>query len=249
MAQVRVGLALPRRVGDEVWSPSPPSHREMLLYGQRAEELGFDSVWVPDHFYFEWPAGLFEPYPEAWTLLTAIGVTTRRVQVGTLVLAAAFRHPALLARMAAALQELTRGRLLLGLGAGNQRAEHTAFGVGFEGRVARFAEYLTVLHGLLSGQPVTFDGRYYSLREASLLVPQPTVPIWVAAAGPRMLSLAGRFANGWNGGANLAGDGAQLEAGPRRSGRDWATRRARAARSGRAARARRSRPALHRLHR
>jgi hypothetical protein len=77
----------------------------MVRYAQRAEALGFDSVWVPDHFFFQGPPGVLTPYPEAWTLMTAIGVTTERVQIGSMVLAAAFRHPALLAEMAGALQE------------------------------------------------------------------------------------------------------------------------------------------------
>jgi alkanesulfonate monooxygenase SsuD/methylene tetrahydromethanopterin reductase-like flavin-dependent oxidoreductase (luciferase family) len=121
----------------------------MVRYAQRAEALGFDSVWVPDHFFFQGPPGVLTPYPEAWTLMTAIGVTTERVQIGSMVLAAAFRHPALLAEMAGALQELSGGRVLLGVGAGNQVAEHTAFGLRFDHRVERFAEYLEILHGLL----------------------------------------------------------------------------------------------------
>jgi alkanesulfonate monooxygenase SsuD/methylene tetrahydromethanopterin reductase-like flavin-dependent oxidoreductase (luciferase family) len=184
----------------------------MLRYAQRAERLGFDSVWVPDHFYFEWPQGVFEPYPEAWTLLTAIGVTTQRVLVGSMVLAAAFRHPALVAKMAGALQELTGGRLLLGIGAGNQPAEHTAFGLQFDGRVSRLAEYLEVLRGLLTNDRVTLKGQYYTIHDGGLQVPQPPVPIWLAADGPRMLVLAARYADGWNGGSGLKGDGAAFRA-------------------------------------
>ena len=109
MDRVRIGFALPRRIGETASDPTFLSHPEILGYAQKAEELGFDSMWVPDHFYFEWPAGSFEAYPEPWTLLAAIGATTHRVQVGSLVLAAAFRHHALLARMSVALQELTGG--------------------------------------------------------------------------------------------------------------------------------------------
>jgi alkanesulfonate monooxygenase SsuD/methylene tetrahydromethanopterin reductase-like flavin-dependent oxidoreductase (luciferase family) len=138
----------------------------MVRFTQQAESLGFDSVWVPDHFCYEWPAGVFEPYPEAWTLLTAIGVSTEHMRVGSMVLAAGFRHPALMAKMATALQELTNGRLILGIGAGNQVAEHTAFGFDFDGRFTRLTEYLQILTGLLANEQVTFSGRYYSLKDA-----------------------------------------------------------------------------------
>jgi alkanesulfonate monooxygenase SsuD/methylene tetrahydromethanopterin reductase-like flavin-dependent oxidoreductase (luciferase family) len=179
----------------------------MVRYAQRAEALGFDSVWVPDHFFFQGRPGVLTPYPEAWTLMTAIGVTTERVQIGSMVLAAAFRHPALLAKMAGALQELSGGRVLLGVGAGNQVAEHTAFGLGFDHRVERFAEYLEILHGLLHNETVTLGGKHYLVVDASLRMHHPRVPIWIAANGPRMLDLAARYASGWNGGGARGPDG------------------------------------------
>ena len=103
----------------------------MLRDAQYAEKLGFDAVWVPDHFYFERPAGI-ETFPDAWTLLTAIAMKTERVKLGTNVVAATFRHPSLMAKMAGALQDLSGGRLLLNMGAGNQIKEHAAFGFDFE---------------------------------------------------------------------------------------------------------------------
>lgn len=210
MAPLRIGFGVPRYVGDPAQPFSPPDHRQILRYAQWAERVGFDSVWVPDHFFFESPPGVFEPYPEAWTLMSAIGATTQRVLIGSLVLASGFRHPALLAHMAGALQELSNGRLLLGIGAGNQPVEHAAFGLGFEGRVGRFAEYVPIVHGLLANERVTLHGRYYTLTDASLLRPQPPVPIWIAASGERMLGLTARYARGWNGGGGVSGDGRQF---------------------------------------
>src|SRR5260370_13997082 len=102
--------------------------------------------------------------------MTAIGVTTERVQIGSMVMAAAFHHPALLAKMAGALQELKGGRLLLGVGAGNQIAEHTAFGLGFAHRVRRLDEYLQILHPLLANKLVTLHGPFYHLTDARLLI-------------------------------------------------------------------------------
>jgi alkanesulfonate monooxygenase SsuD/methylene tetrahydromethanopterin reductase-like flavin-dependent oxidoreductase (luciferase family) len=190
-----------RGAGDPATTPFP-SHRVMLEDGVRVEQLGFDSVWLPDHFYFDRPAGI-ETFPEVWTLLTAIAVKTERVQLGTNVLAATFRHPALMAKMAGAVQELSGGRFLLGIGAGNQVNEHTAFGLDFEHRVGRFKEYLPILTGLLQGETVTFAGRYFTLREASLRTVVPPVPVWVASGGPQMFDLTARYATGWN----MAGGG------------------------------------------
>lgn len=190
-----------RGEGDPATTPFP-SHRVMLEDGIRVEQLGFDSVWLPDHFYFErsWE---IETFPEAWTLLTAIVVKTERVRVGTNVLAATFRHPALLAKMAGAVQELADGRFILGIGAGNQINENTAFGLDFEHRVGRFKEYLPIMTRLLDGETVSVEGRYFTLREASLRTVVPSVPVWVASGGPRMFALTARYADGWN----IAGGG------------------------------------------
>jgi alkanesulfonate monooxygenase SsuD/methylene tetrahydromethanopterin reductase-like flavin-dependent oxidoreductase (luciferase family) len=196
------GVHLISRAATDPASGPFPSHQLMLEDAVRVEQLGFDSVWVPDHFYFERPAGL-ETYPEVWTLLTASALRTERVLLGTNVLAATFRHPALLAKMAGALQELAGGRLVLGLGAGNQPHEHAAFGLDFEHRIGRIREYLPILTGLLAGQTVTLDGRYYQVHEASLRTVVPTVPVWLASGGPQMFELTVRYASGWN----MAGGG------------------------------------------
>src|SRR5207249_3499780 len=118
------------------------------------------AVWVPDHFYMERPTKI-ETFPDCWTLLTAIGVSTERVKLGTMVLAAGFRHPALLAKAAGALQELSDGRLILGIGAGNQVNEHNAFDLGFDRRIGRFKEYLPLMARLMDGETVDHEGRHY----------------------------------------------------------------------------------------
>ena len=185
-----------RSQGDPATEPNP-SHKLMLRDAQQAEKLGFDAVWVPDHFYFERPYGL-ETYPDLWTLLTAIGVTTERVRIGTNVIAATFRHPALLAKMAGALQELTDGRLILGIGAGNQPHEHNAFDFPFERRIGRFKEYIPILSALLNGETVSVEGRHFTLREASLRTAVPKVPLWIASGGEQMHALTAQYASGWN---------------------------------------------------
>jgi alkanesulfonate monooxygenase SsuD/methylene tetrahydromethanopterin reductase-like flavin-dependent oxidoreductase (luciferase family) len=190
-----------RGEGDPATTPFP-SHRVMMDDGVRVEKLGYDAVWLPDHFYFSRPGGI-ETFPEVWTLLTAIAVKTERVKLGTNVLAATFRHPGLMAKMAAAIQDLSGGRFLLGLGAGNQVLEHAAFGLDFEHRIGRFKEYLPIIAGLLKGETVTASGRYFNVQEASLRTVVPQVPIWLASGGPQMFELTARYASGWN----MAGGG------------------------------------------
>jgi alkanesulfonate monooxygenase SsuD/methylene tetrahydromethanopterin reductase-like flavin-dependent oxidoreductase (luciferase family) len=201
-----------RGSGDPATSPVP-SHRLMLADGQRIEQLGLDSVWLPDHFYFERPSGI-DAYPEVWTLLSALAATTERIKLGTNVLAATFRHPALMAKMAGAVQDLSDGRLILGLGAGNQTHEHAAFGFDFAHRIGRFKEYLPIMTGLLQGETVTYAGRYFTLNEASLRTFVPPVPVWVASGGPQMYELTARYASGWNmagGGLSMAGNKAKYD--------------------------------------
>ena len=118
--------------------------------------------------------------------------------------------------------------LLLGVGAGNQIAEHTAFGLGFDHRVRRFAEYLQILQPLLANERVTLHGRHYDLTDASLLMTHPPVPLMIAALGERMMGLAARYADAWNGGGATTPDGepfrSRLERSRRRAPRSAATR-------------------------
>lgn len=190
-----------RGSGDPATTPFP-SHKVMLEDGVKVEQLGFDAVWLPDHYYFERPAGI-ETFPDVFTLLTALAVKTEKVKLGTNVIAATFRHPALLAKMFGALQELSDGRAILGLGAGNQINEHTAFGLDFPHRIGRFKEYLPILTGLLNGETVTFEGKYFQIKDASLRTIVPEVPIWIASGGPQMFGLTAKYASGWN----MAGGG------------------------------------------
>lgn len=202
MRQLEFGVHLiSRGDGDPATSPFP-SHRVMMEDGVRVEKLGFDSVWLPDHYYFDRPSGI-ETFPEVWTLLTAIAVKTEKVKLGTNVLSATFRHPGMMAKMGGAIQDLSGGRFILGLGAGNQVNENTAFGHNFERRIGAFKEYLPIMTGLLNGETVTFEGRYFNLKNASLRTVVPHVPVWVASGGPQMFELTAKYATGWN----MAGGG------------------------------------------
>ena len=191
---VRVGVALQEY---DLESGRPAGLADLADQAQRAEELGFDSVWVMDHFWIE-GGGRRRGAVEPLVALAHLAARTRRVRLGVLVLCNPFRHPGQLAREAAALAEAAEGRLILGLGAGWHRPEFEAFGLPFDHLVSRLEETLEVLPPLLRGERVSFEGRYLRLQEAEIVTTAPAPPVWVAASGPRMLRLAARRAAGWN---------------------------------------------------
>lgn len=169
-----------------------------------AEELGFAGLYRSDHYTNAGPPDLDSL--ELWVALTWLASHTSRIAFGPIVSPASFRHPALTARMAAAVDDLSGGRLQLGLGAGWQEREHTNFGMDLlelRPRFQRFEEYLEVVTRLLRDEaPVRFDGQFYQLRDAVVL-PRPQrpggPPIIIGGNGPqRTLPLTARYADEWN---------------------------------------------------
>jgi probable F420-dependent oxidoreductase len=165
-----------------------------------AEERGLDSVWGADHLIFR-EDGETEGIHECWTVLSAVAAVTSRVEIGPLVLALPFRNPALVAKMAAELDEVSGGRLILGLGCGWHEPEFDAFGYPFDHRVGRFDEGMRIVAPLLRGERVTFEGRFHravdvELRPAPIRPGGP--PILIAGKGPRMLGLVAEHADQWN---------------------------------------------------
>ena len=194
MDRMKIGLMLP--LGDDEaggWS----NLRQMAL---TADREGLDSVWGPDHLVFRRDDGEWRGIHESWTVLTAVAAITERVEIGPLVLALPFRNPALTAKMAAELDAVSGGRLILGLGCGWHEPEFDAFGYPFSHRVGRFQEGLEILVPLLRGETVTFEGRWHRADGAKLLPEpiRPGLPILVAGKQPRMLGLVARSANQWN---------------------------------------------------
>jgi probable F420-dependent oxidoreductase len=165
-----------------------------------AEEGGLDSVWGADHLIFR-EDGETTGIHECWTVLTAVAAVTSRVEIGPLVLALPFRNPALVAKMAAELDEVSGGRLTLGLGCGWHEPEFDAFGYPFDHRVGRFSEGVEIVVRSLRGERLTFEGRYHRAVDVELR-PRPMrpggPPILIAGKGPRMLSLVARWADQWN---------------------------------------------------
>jgi probable F420-dependent oxidoreductase len=189
---VRVGVQLPEVERDVRWP-------EYVAMARAAEEVGFDSIWVGDHLLYR-DDGRPERGPwDAWTLLAGLAGVTERVTLGPLVACTAFQRPGVLARTAAAVDELSGGRLVLALGAGWNEPEFRAFGIPFDHRVARFEEAFEIVRRLLGGERVTFAGAYESVADAVLLpAPARRPPLMVGANGPRMLAATLPHVDAWN---------------------------------------------------
>jgi alkanesulfonate monooxygenase SsuD/methylene tetrahydromethanopterin reductase-like flavin-dependent oxidoreductase (luciferase family) len=164
-----------------------------------AEEVGFDSVWLGDHMLYR-DDGRPERGPwDVWTLLAGLAAATERVALGPLVACTAFHPPGVLARMAAAVDEISGGRLVVALGAGWNEAEFRAFDVPFDSRVSRFAEAFEIIRRLLAGERVTIEGRFHHLQDAVVLPrPRRRPPLMVGTTGPRMLALTLPHVDAWN---------------------------------------------------
>jgi alkanesulfonate monooxygenase SsuD/methylene tetrahydromethanopterin reductase-like flavin-dependent oxidoreductase (luciferase family) len=165
-----------------------------------AEAVGFDSVWVGDHLLYRDPGEPPRGPWEAWSVLAAVAAVTERVAIGPLVASASFHNPAMLAKKAAAVHEISGGRLILGLGAGWNEPEYRAFGFPFDHRVDRFEEAFAIIRGLLREGAVDLDGRYHQARDCVLLPPmdRPAPPIMLGTTGERMIRLAAAHADSWN---------------------------------------------------
>jgi probable F420-dependent oxidoreductase len=190
--RLRVGVQLPEVERHVPWS-------EYLAMARAAEDVGFDSIWVGDHLLYRGD-GREERGPwDAWTLLAALAARTERVRLGPLVACTAFAPAGLLARKAAAVQEVSGGRLVLGLGAGWNETEFQAFGVPFDHRASRFEESFEIIRRLLAGERVTFEGRYERVHDAVLLPPPvPPPPLMIGSTGERVLRRALAHADAWN---------------------------------------------------
>ena len=183
---------------------TPPFHEwsKMTADWRWFEELGWDSLWLPDHFAPTFRRDL--PLFEAWTLLSALAMVTNRVRIGVLVSCNTFRPPALLAKQAVTVDHISGGRLELGLGSGWVEWEHTMYGIEYPDnadRAARFGEAVQVLDLLLRNDVSSFSGKHYQLEEAVFRpapVQRPRPPLTLAAHGPRMLQMIAPYVDRWN---------------------------------------------------
>jgi probable F420-dependent oxidoreductase len=171
-----------------------------LTIAKKAEELGYDSVWVSDHFIS--PSG--SPYGlEAWTILSALAASTKKIRLGTYVLCNQFRHPSLLAKMASTLDNISRGRLELGIGAGWLRDEHVAFGFSWDKhstRVEKLREAIQIIKSLWTENHVFYDGKYSQLKDATLEpkpFQKPHPSVWVGGNSSDIRRVVAEVGDGW----------------------------------------------------
>jgi probable F420-dependent oxidoreductase len=191
---LKVGIQLPEVERDVRWS-------ELLDMTRAIEDLGFDSVWVGEHLLYRWEDRPARGPWEAWTLLAAIAASTTRIELGPLVACTNFHNPALLAKQAATIDELSGGRFVLGLGAGWNETEFRAYGYPYDHRIDRFEEAFTIIRTLLREGAIDFDGRWYQARDCELLPrgPRPAgPPLMIGSKGPRMLRATMAHADAWN---------------------------------------------------
>jgi alkanesulfonate monooxygenase SsuD/methylene tetrahydromethanopterin reductase-like flavin-dependent oxidoreductase (luciferase family) len=189
---LRIGIQLPEVERHVRWP-------EVLSMARAAEQCGFDSIWLGDHLLYRDPGAPERGPWEAWTQLAALAAVTERVELGPLVACAGFHPPGILAKMAATVADISGGRFVLGLGAGWNDPEFVAFGLPTDHRVSRFAEAFAIVRGLLAGERVTLEGRYWQADDAVLLPPPARRPrLMVGSNGPRMLSLTLPHVDAWN---------------------------------------------------
>lgn len=224
----QLGLNLPYVEG--AMDGRTPRWADILAMAQTAESIGFDAVWISDHVGFGDPDGAWKGAWESWTLLSALAASTHRVALGTYVLAAPFRNPALLAKMAETLDEISGGRVILGIGAGWNEPEFTSYGVPFDDRFRAFGDALRIVTDMLRRGSSTHDGPTIRTQNARLEPrgPRPDgLPVMVGANGPRMLRLTAELADHWNGGLRSIDEVPRqleaLDAACREVGRDPAT--------------------------
>ncbi len=191
---LKVGIQLPEVEWPARWS-------DMLAIARAAEDGGFDSLWIGDHLLYRLADGELRGPWEAWTMLAGLAASTQRLAIGPLVACTAFHAPAMLAKMAATVDEISGGRLILGLGAGWNETEFAAFGFPFDQRVARFDEAFTIIRTLLQDGAIDFDGTFYQARDCELVPRGPRPggpPMMIGSVGPRMLRIALPHVNAWN---------------------------------------------------
>ena len=179
-----------------------PTTDDVVALARLAEQAGFDSVWVADHFLYE-RRGERRGGWEGLSIAAGLACTTERVEIGTLVVNTGYRNPALLARIVDTVDALSGGRFICGLGAGDYESEHEAFGYPWERRISHFEEALQIICPMLRGESVTFEGESYRTKAAELIPkgPHPKGPpimIGLLEGGPRMKRLVVQYADQWS---------------------------------------------------
>jgi len=212
-SRMKLGMTLPIGVG-ALGDGKPVAWTTLREIAKRGEEIGFDSVMLPDHLIFrrsppgdvmmvDMPEGKSRGIWEAWSILSAVAEATRRVHLGTLVACTGFRNPALLAKMADAVEEISNGRLILGIGAGWNEEEYRTYGFPYppaKVRIAQLAEAIELIRRMWAGGPVDYRGEHYAIAGAHCEPrPRPIPPVMVGGSGEKfLLRVVARHADWWN---------------------------------------------------
>ena len=203
----KIGIVLPE--GEHDMAGKTARWSDFVAMANTAEQIGLDSVWLVDHLIYrgktsQGRAVLVEQQGcwECWSMLTGIAAVTKRVELGSLVTPTAFRIPAVFAKQIDALEEISGGRVILGVGAGWNEPEFTAFGLPFDKRVSRFEEAFTIIRTLLQEGAIDFKGEYYSARDCEICPRGPRPhgpPLMIGSRGKRMLRITLPHVQMWNG--------------------------------------------------
>ncbi|MBS7614713.1 LLM class flavin-dependent oxidoreductase [Candidatus Bathyarchaeota archaeon] len=180
-----------------IWPWEYQSFNEILEFAQLAEKSGLDSVWMSDHLMYTVPN---KGSLEAFSSLAAVAARTKNITIGTKVVCAPFRHPALLAKAGVTLDIISNGRFVLGIGAGWFKTEFDAYGFPFDKKVSVTRETVEIVKMLWEKPTVNYDGEFFKIKDAACLpkpVQKPHPPIWIGSSGPRMLKLTAEIGDGW----------------------------------------------------
>lgn len=190
--RLSLGIQLPEVERVVNW----PEYLSMARFADRSQ---FDSIWIGDHLLYRGDGRPERGPQEAWTLLSALAAATDRIALGPLVACVGFHPPAVIAKMAATISNISNGRFVLGLGAGWNKPEFDAFDIPFDRRASRFEESLSIISKLVSGERCSYEGEFHSIDDAVLL-PQPvhSIPIMIGSNGDRVLRSSLSIANSWN---------------------------------------------------
>lgn len=205
---LKVGIMLPE--SEREMAGATAGWSDFLEMARTIEDVGFDSLWFADHLLMNVAGHEPQGAWECWSVLAAFAAVTKRIEIGPFVTSTGYRNPALLAKVAETVDEISGGRLILGIGAGWAEPEYTAFGFPYDHRAGRFEEALGIITSLIRTGKVDFSGEFYSALDCELRPrgPRPDgMPIMIGTfSGERMMRLTAQHADSWNVWANSTGN-------------------------------------------
>lgn len=197
-----MGLGLMIPIGEKSHFGETPRFSDMVEMSKLARDGGFEAIWFADHFSFtDVESGEVRGVWEAWTMMAGVAAAVPEVQIGSLVACTGFRNPGVIAKMTEAMDEISDGKFILGLGAGWHEPEYDQFGFPFDYRVSRFEDAIKIIHPLLREGTADYQGRFFQANEAVNKPRGPReggAPILVGSSGDRMLEIIAKYADAWN---------------------------------------------------